>query len=250
MIEAINAALGGPGLWFAFVGATLAGLVRGFSGFGTAMVYLPFAAQVLPPVWVLITLVVMDLFGPLPAVPRALRDGQPREVLRLAAGALIGLPFGVAVLTQLPPEFFRYTVSLLSLVLVALLIAGIRYRGRLSAPLILGTGSASGFMAGAAGLPGPPAILFYMASPLPAAVIRANLMLFLVVTDIMMLGIFGATGLITAAPVIIGLLLVLPYLVAISLGSALFRPGYERLYRAVGYAIIAVSALSGLPLFD
>ena len=45
-----------------------AGLVRGFSGFGTAMIYLPVASQFLTPFEALITLMVMDFFGPLPLV--------------------------------------------------------------------------------------------------------------------------------------------------------------------------------------
>ena len=48
------------------LGAVLAGLVRGFSGFGTAMVFIPIAGQVLSPVATLIVLLVMDLIGPLP----------------------------------------------------------------------------------------------------------------------------------------------------------------------------------------
>ena len=105
------------GLWLLIVGAALAGVVRGFSGFGTAMIYLPFASQVLPPVWVLITLLVFDIFGPIPAVPRALRDGHPRDVLRLGAGAVVGLPLGVLLLTSMAPEVFRYGVSGVTLLL-------------------------------------------------------------------------------------------------------------------------------------
>ncbi len=37
------------GFWMLVAVATVAGLVRGFSGFGTAMVYLPVAGQILTP---------------------------------------------------------------------------------------------------------------------------------------------------------------------------------------------------------
>ena len=60
-----------PGISLILVGALLAGLVRGFSGFGTAMVFLPFAAQVYEPVWVLVVLLTIDILGPIPALPRA-----------------------------------------------------------------------------------------------------------------------------------------------------------------------------------
>ena len=51
--------------------AFLAGLIRGFSGFGSAVVFLPVAGQFVSPIWALSILVVMDLFGPLPLLRAA-----------------------------------------------------------------------------------------------------------------------------------------------------------------------------------
>ena len=87
MPEALTEALAWPNLWFLSLGALAAGIVRGFAGFGTAMLYLPIAAQVLGPFEALTTLIVKDLIAPLMHVPRALRDGHPKDVLRLGAGA-------------------------------------------------------------------------------------------------------------------------------------------------------------------
>ena len=51
-------------LAFLAFGALVAGVVRGFAGFGTAMIYLPVAAQVLSPFAALTTPVVKDLIAP------------------------------------------------------------------------------------------------------------------------------------------------------------------------------------------
>ncbi len=250
MADALAQALAVDGLWLLLAAAVLAGLVRGFSGFGTAMVYLPAAAQVLPPVWTILTLVVIDLLGPLPAVPRALRDGHPRDVLRLGAGALIGVPLGVALLVVLPAETFRYAVSVLTGLLLILLASGLRYRGEVTRPMIYGTGGLAGMMGGSVGLPGPPVILLYMARPLAAQVIRANTMLFLILSDVLIGGVLAARGLMQWQPILLGLCLAPVYLGAVAAGSALFDPGRARLYRGVAYVIIAGSALSGLPVWD
>lgn len=232
------------------VAALVAGLVRGFSGFGTAMVYLPVAGQVLSPFEALTTLVAMEIIGPLPNVPRALRDGHPADVRRLATGLLVALPFGVWALTVVPPEVFRYGVSSAALLLLCLLIAGVRYRGVLTPQLVYGTGGAGGLMAGSVGLPGPPVILLYMASPLPASAIRANITLYLILADVGLLAVLWAFGKLVLSAAAVGLLLVLPYMAGIVAGAAIFRPSQEKLYRAVAYLIIAVSALSGLPIWD
>ena len=173
-MTALSAALATDGIWLLFIGVALAGMVRGFAGFGTAMVYLPIAAQVLSPVWALLTMMLIDIIGPLPTVPRALRDGQPRDVLRLGAGALIGVPAGVAVLILMDPSVFRYAVSMLAAALLVLLASGFRYRGVVSRPMIYGTGGISGFLGGALGLAGPPVFrpaggATHSAWPLPCA---------------------------------------------------------------------------------
>lgn len=240
-----------PGGWgWLMVAVVAAGMVRGFSGFGTAMVYLPVAGQVLSPFEALTTLILIDMFGPLPNVPRALRDGHPGDILRLGAGALCALPLGVAVLAAIPAEAFRWAVSLIALTLLVLLVSGVRYRGALSRPLIVGTGAIGGFLAGSVGLPGPPVIMLYMASTLPVAAIRANLLLYLLLTDILFLGVMAVSGHLVMGAVGLGLMLMPVYVLANIAGAAIFRPEGERVYRAVAYVIIAGAALSGLPLFD
>jgi uncharacterized membrane protein YfcA len=230
--------------------AAVAGAVRGFSGFGTAMVYLPVAGQFLSPFEALTTLMIMDLFGPLPNIPKAIRIGHKADILRLSLGALVAVPFGVLVLGLIAPEVFRYGVSLISIALLILLIAGIRYHGILRARMVYGTGAIGGFLAGCVGLPGPPVIMLYMASAHPAAIIRANIMVYLLLTDVIMIAVLQLNGYLVASAVLLGAALTLPYLLGNVLGGYLFAPGYERLYRAVAYIIIAVSALNGLPLFD
>ncbi len=244
------AAIGSGDFALLAFGAALAGLVRGFAGFGTAMVYLPLAGQVLSPFAALTTLIIMDLIGPLPNMPRAWRDGAPRDVLRLGLGALVALPLGVAVLGRVPAEAFRYGVSFICLILLIFLIAGIRYRRVLSRSMVYMTGAVGGFLAGCVGLPGPPVIMLYMASPKPVSVIRANLTMYLLATDVLMLGVLGLSGHLVAGAVATGAGLAGIYLAANVAGAAMFRPERETAYRRVAYLIIAASALSGLPLFD
>lgn len=232
--------------WLVF-GSVLAGLVRGFSGFGTAMVFLPFAGSVLPPVGALTAMVVMDLIGPTAMVPRTVKYANVGDLTRLAAGCLVGLPFGVAILLVLSADLFRYMVSFLTLFLLLLLVAGFRYSGELSSRMVYGTGGLGGFLAGVAGLPGPPVIMFYLASSLPAAAIRANLFIYLVLADALILAAFAIQGILESEHVVAGLVVAIPYLAALALGSLLFQPGKEKTYRTIAYCIIAASAIGGFP---
>jgi uncharacterized membrane protein YfcA len=250
MLEAFTAAFSTDKLWLLALGAFLAGIVRGFSGFGTAMVYLPVAGQVLAPFEAIASLMVKDLTAPLIHVPRALKDGHPADVLRLGVGAVIGVPIGQWILTQVEPDVFRWGVSLVALGLLVCLIGGIRYRGTLTKPLIYVTGVLGGFLAGCVGLPGPPVILLYMASTLPVSAVRANNTLYLMVADALILSLLAVKGLLVASALAIGALMIPPYLAGNWIGAVLFRPEAEKIYRWVAYAIIAGSAILGLPIWS
>lgn len=250
MPEALQAALAFEGLGWLIAGTVVAGFVRGFSGFGTALVFMPVAGQVMSPVWALTVLVVMDVFGPIPNLPRARRDGSLYEVALLTLAMALALPLGLMVLYAIRPEVFRYIVSALALLVPVLLLAGLRYRGPLSAPLLLGTGGVSGFLGGVAGVPGPPVILLYLASTRLAAQVRANTLMYLFAFDLVLIAVLAVQDRLEAVPVILGLLLALPMMLANMAGAAIFRPEWERPYRAAAYAIIAAAAIGGLPLWD
>ncbi|WP_093029696.1 sulfite exporter TauE/SafE family protein [Ruegeria marina] len=230
--------------------ALLAGLVRGFAGFGTALIYLPFAGAVLSPVAAITTLVLMDIVGPVPMLPRAARHVDKGDLVRLLGGAAIALPLGLSALFLLDPQHFRYLVSGISLIMLAGLVLGWRYAGVLPPAAVAATGSASGFLGGVAGIPGPPVIFVYMASPKPAPVIRANITFYLFGYDWMVLAMMGVAGRLDPGFFVTGLVLILPNMLGTVLGAALFVPGYERAYRLAAYGLILGAALTGLPFWN
>lgn len=235
-------------VWLAAV-ATIAGIVRGFSGFGTALIYVPLAGTVLPPLGVLISLTIMDMVGPLPNVPRAIRDGQPRKVLGIAAVAVVFLLPGLWLLDLMDDTLFRWLVSGLCLLTVLLMASGWRWSGNMSRPVMAGAGAVSGFLGGLSGLAGPPVTLVYMSAPFPAAVIRASILLYLVIWDVMFGAVLLVQGKLALDMVLLGAALIIPYLAANVVGARLFNPTKERAYRLTAYIIIACSAVMALPLW-
>lgn len=232
------------------VAVCAAGLVRGFAGFGTAMVFVPIAALVVEPIHAILMMMTFDLFGPLALLPRAWRDGEPRDVGILGIGAIIGLPFGVYFLTQLDPIMFRWLVSILALSLLVLLVSGWRYKNPLNGLMTSAIGVVSGFLCGVAALPGPPVIMSYMSSPRLPQVIRGNMILYLFLVDILSFLVFGVNGLLVLLPLTIGVILAVPYAVAGMIGQRIFNPEKEHIYRRVAYVMIAFSALAGMPVWD
>lgn len=249
MPEAALAALSLPDLWLLVAAAALAGLVRGFAGFGTALVFMPFAGSVLAPVAAIVAMTVMDVAGLAPQIPRALRSAGRAEVARMVAGAAVALPAGLWLAAALPVEAFRWLVSGLALGMLGLIAWGWRWRGTAGPAVGYATGLASGFLGGASGLAGPPAILLNVASDRPAAVIRANLMAYLAAFGVLLLAMLGLAGGLAATDLWLGLLLALPFFLASVAGARAFDPAREGFYRRTAYLIIAASALAGLPVW-
>lgn len=237
------------GLIWLILAVFVAGLVRGFAGFGSAMIIMPVASSVLSPVEAVIFLVAAELLGPLPNLPSALRDGAPRDVGILMIGAVLALPVGIWCLSVIDPQVFGWMISFVVLALLALLITGWRYKGELSRPLTVGTGGLGGFMTGFAGIPGPPVIMLYMASQLPIAVIRANFLLYLLAIDLVLFPVLWLSGLMVWKIALLGLLVGVPNVMANMIGARLFDPRAEVLFRRVAYIVIGLSAIIGLPIW-
>lgn len=117
-----------PGIGWLGLIVFVAGVVRGFAGFGTGLIFIPLAAMHIPPVWVLVALMTADLVATLPLIPGAFRDGSLPDLAALLPGCVICLPAGTLLLEPVDPVLFRWSVALLALGMVALLASGWRHR--------------------------------------------------------------------------------------------------------------------------
>ena len=230
--------------------ALLAGLVRGFSGFGTAMVFLPIASQYLTPFESIASLAIMEFFGTFAVMRKSWSDADKVDLARLVVGMTIVTPFALLLLAKVGADFYRYSVSILSLILLLLIGLGVRYKGKLNPFVIFSVGGLGGLTGGLTGIPGPPVILLYVASSHPISVIRANNLLFLYFFDVCVVLIFALSGVLTLKIFLLGSILALPNFLGNFIGAKLFDPEKTNQYRIFAYIIIAVAAITGLPVWD
>ena len=88
-----------------------------------------------------------------------------------------------------------------------------------------------------------------MARAIPVAAIRANILLYLFLADLIALGVISLRGLLEVQPILIGLVVMPAYLLSILIGTRIFDPSRQTVYRWVAYVIIAGSAIGGLPVW-
>jgi uncharacterized protein len=236
--------------WIALSIAILAGVVRGFSGFGSAQIYIPLIAAVYSPRVAAVTLLIIDTIGPTPFAVRGFAHCTWPEVLPMIIAAAIAIPIGTFALLLLDPIILRWFIAVMVLSLVAVLASGWRYHGRPRLPVTIGVGLFSGFGAGAVQIAGPPVLIYWLGTATSAITARANFLVYFLLLDLSSCVVYFWRGLITAELLALSLLLAIPFFVATAAGARYFHGASETLYRRVAYAIITASALVSLPLFD
>src|SRR5262245_1134347 len=85
------------------VAAALAGLARGFSGFGAALIFMPLASTAIGPRMAAPLLLVVDAVMALGLIPDAWRQADKRAVGIMALGAMVGIPLGTLALSLIDP---------------------------------------------------------------------------------------------------------------------------------------------------
>ncbi len=244
------AAIADRRFWLAVAIAAGAGLVRGFSGFGSSLIYVPLVAAAYEPRVAAVTLLLIDTIGTAPFTMRAFAYCTWREVLPLLIAAAIAVPFGAMALTVLDPNTLRWLMAILVLGLLAILVSGWRYHGRPTLPVTIGVGLFSGLGGGAVQIGGPPVVIYWLSTNNSAITVRANFLVYFIFLDLVMCFVYGVRGLISGPLLALGLLLAIPYFAGTAAGGRLFRGASDVVYRRVAYAIIAAAALISLPLFD
>jgi uncharacterized protein len=231
--------------------ALLGGLVRGFTGFGFAMVFVPIATMTIGPVGAAGLIWLVDIPFAIPLAISSFKRVAWREVFPLLAGATVCVPLGVWLLTNLDPVVARWIVAISILVALAALVTGWRYKGAPSVPLSLGVGGLSGTASGMAQLGGMPVAIFWLAAQKnDPRQTKDNLNGYFALLPFVTGIAYWLSGVLSWAVFWQAIPLCVPYGLSMVLGAKLFPLASEQTFRRIAYLIIAVAAVVALPVMD
>jgi uncharacterized protein len=251
LIRLMGSSLAHPALIPLACAALLGGLVRGFTGFGFAMVFVPLASMLVGPVAAVGLIWVIDAPFALPLATRSVRRADWREVLPLFFGALITLPIGVWLLTHLDRLTTRWMICIAIMTALVALVSGWRYAGKPSHRFSFGVGTVSGFTSGLASLGGMPLAIFWLgAQDKSARNTRDNLQTYFALTTFTSGIVLAWSGVLTLERAALGLLLCLPYGLGLLAGVKGFSYASDFTFRRIAYAVIGLSVIIALPLWD
>lgn len=239
-----------PRLPAALACALLAGTVRGFSGFGSALVFIPIMSALFSPRVAAGTFAMIDLAVASSLVASFVRVARWREVLPMAAGGVVGIQFGAVILKYANPLHLRWASSTVILAVIGVLASGWRYRGRPIPVISTGVGLVSGLLGGAVQIAGPPVIVYWLGSTHEISTVRANFLAYFTLLSLGMSVAFYATGVLSLEAAAIALLTGPAQVFSTWVGARIFKLASANLYRVVAYGIIAIVAVLSLPILD
>jgi uncharacterized membrane protein YfcA len=236
--------------WLAAGVAALAGAARGFSGFGSSLIYIPLISMLYGPKAAAASVILIDVFTGVPYGIRAFPQSEWRDVVPLTGMALLTLPLGTYLLLAVDPVWLRWFICFFVLFAVPILASGWRYHGKPKLPITLGVGVVAGIASGVAQIAGPPVALYWLGGALKAAIARANMFVFFAVLGVASCVTYFVEGLYTKDILALVVLLGIPFTALFLFGVLSFHRASEEIYRRICYGVIAFAGIVSLPLFD
>ena len=231
----------------ALTGATalVAGVVRGFSGFGGPAIMMLVLVQFYSPLSVLTKVMIIDAVSYLLLLPSTAREFNRRLVALVTAASLAGLPIGVYLLTVTDPVVMKRAVAGAVAACVVVMLFGGRLRSSPSLAVHIAVGLLAGAVLGATYI-ALVVMIFFFSLPGSGAEGRANAVYWSVtlacvlITSHIVLGHVSTHDLWRAA--LVGLL----YLAGTGVGAWCFRRTGEREFRRAVLWLLLGLATVGL----
>jgi uncharacterized membrane protein YfcA len=249
LIAAMSHVLLGLGALFVF----LAAIVRGYAGFGFSLLVITALSLLTPPATIIPSMFMLEIAASLHLLPAIWKDIHWRSLAPLIIGCAVGTPLGVWLLAHVPVAPMQVALALFVLTAVGFLWWGFALKTMPGTVASGSVGTASGLANGAFGIGGPPAILFYFASPAGNVAGRASLIAYFLVTDVIGLTFLSRDGLVTWPTFYMAVV----FLPALILGNWIGAKGFTRTDPAIFrkgvlmlLAVLAVlSAVKGIATY-
>lgn len=228
---------------FAFVIAVVlvAGTAQTVTGFGFALVAVPFLIIVLEPEEVVVLTSLLALVNSALVATRVLDRVPWRTVTRMLAGSLVGMPFGLMVLLFAPDEALRIGVGVASIVMAIALGSGLTFEGR-GARSELIAGATSGVLNTSTSMNGPPVVIYLAGRLLPPDEFRGALSAYFFISGLISIGAFAASGVFTWTAAALAAAALPAVFAASAIGHALAGRVSQQLFRRLVFTLLIATA--------
>ncbi len=231
------------------VTAFVAGMARGFSGFGAALIFVPLASRFVGPQMAAPLLLLADGVVAIPMIWAAWERARKPEVALMAVGAAIGIPLGTLALALGDPTLLRWIITVLVSLMLVLLVSGWRYDGKPHGSVTVGVGMLSGVFSGLAQLAGPPVVAYWLGGNHDHRAMRSSTIVYFAFSTAIGFFTYLAGQLLTLTVMKLALALVPFFAAGLYGGSKIFHMASADTFRRICLGLIGLSLVLSLPLW-
>ena len=240
MLDTVTALLSETTFWYVAAAVFCGGLMRGFVGFGGAMVMVPSIAIGYDVVTAVPVAALTGIPSAIQLLPTAVRHCERAVVIPIVIPVLLFAPLGTLGLVALDPALLKLIMGFLVLLMTGMLAAGWQAGHNVPLPILLGAGTAGGLVQGVAGIGGPPVVAVALSRPGPAAQQRANVIGVMTGVSASALLPLWYFDLITLGVITLSIVLMPCYSAGTFVGSQRFIGGGHRFFRSAALGLLAL----------
>jgi uncharacterized membrane protein YfcA len=233
-------------LLFLFTIVFLAGIFRGYSGFGSALFTVPALSILYGPAQAVVIAVLLETPVSLGLLPFAIREAERRTVWPMLCMFVVFVPMGAMLLRAVDPQFMEIGIPLVVLVMVGVVAMQDRLTVFLSRGGTLITGGIAGITQGMTGAAGPLFVTALLARGESASLTRANIIAMGIGIITISTISFWAVDLLSIEAIIYAALATPAILLGVWTGSALFRRMSHWNLRGIILIFLTVNAVVAL----
>jgi uncharacterized membrane protein YfcA len=219
----------------------VAGTAQTVTGFGFALVAVPFLIIVLEPEQVVVLTSLLALTNSALVAGRVFDRVPWPTVGRMLAGSLAGMPLGLMVLLFAPDDALRIGVGVASILMALALRSGLTFERRGTAGELI-AGATSGVLNTSTSMNGPPVVLYLTGRRLPPDEFRGGLSAYFFISGLISIAAFAVSGVFTWKAAALAAFALPAVFVASAIGHAVVGRVNQELFRRLVFALLIGTA--------
>lgn len=218
----------------------IASVVRGFTGFGLALVAVPLIQFIMPVSNTAVFIAIINMIFSIMYYRRSREIVRDQPLGRMAVWTGIGVGAGALVLKYVNPAYIQLVWGMLIIFIVIALARGVNFSIRSEASAMTMSGLFGGLLAGATGITGPPVAIILSAQKTPKEKFNAVISVFILFAVSYALIFYLVSGLVTGETALLALCSVPALLAGLRTGDILVSRISQKTFTSVVYVVLII----------
>lgn len=215
-----------------------ASIVRGFTGFGLALVAVPMIQFLMPVSDTAVFIAIINAIFSLLYFKRSREAIKGQPLGRMAIWTGIGVAAGTLILKFINPAYIQLIWGVLIILIVAALVRGFEFRIRSDINAMTLSGLLGGVLAGATGITGPPVAIILSSMKTPKEKFNAIISVFIFFAVTYALVFYLISGLVRAETFLLALCSVPALLAGLHMGDILVSRISQKTFTRLVYIVL------------